>query len=311
MVKTSELFEVGICESCGEKQPASELKPYSGKMLCPKCFRNEKRKAQRLKDREKTSSVSTSKKSAAKSLKSSLKTSDDAIEKNLIPILRTFLDDLSKIFKNPIKLDLSPIKVEIVADSKSTRGRWPSATDVINSPGHFVNFKNKMDVSNWMNNYTELEACVLNLMSSRKKQWRPMELFAEIKLIHPNLPITPEIIKKILERLSLIPEGGAPPEMRVVRLSSRYISACWFNVDESLTKLDYSILEVLENEISGLYAKQIHNAVINKGKIKTTFTTVLNHLQALKSPGWDLISKVDPNKRAPFKITARGMELLR
>ncbi|MEX2727333.1 MAG: hypothetical protein Q6353_008765, partial [Candidatus Sigynarchaeum springense] len=129
-------------------------------------------------------------------------------------------------------------------------------------------------------------------------------------LLDQPVDVTEEDVARALERLARPAEGTAPEE-QVVQLSTRYMRRDLFIVEDEVDFIDLLILKVLAaTGPGGAPATAIHAAAELCNLVPAALPTVLNHLRALKAPGWELVEKAGTGMRDHYKITTKGTGLL-
>jgi len=147
-------------------------------------------------------------------------------------------------------------------------------------------------------------------MGAKRRKWRPAELAAELQLLDQPVDATEEDVARALERLAR-PVEGAAPEEQVVQLSTRYMRRDLFVDADEVDFIDLLILKILAAAgSSGAPATAIHAAAELCNLVPVALPTVLNHLRALKAPGWELVEKAGTGMRDYYKITTKGSGLL-
>ncbi|MFX0103008.1 MAG: hypothetical protein ACFFCS_25800 [Candidatus Hodarchaeota archaeon] len=223
----------------------------------------------------------------------------ETIKAEVIPALHSINSTLSAFKEQPLKLDVSALKVELVATSGTGAitavERLPEASKRVSPP---VLHQGAVK---------DLPTALTMIMDLRRKKWRPRELLTEVVLRYPDLPCSEDTIKDELERLS----GSS----RVVKLSTRYISKGHFSMLDEISFVDISILKILEDVNSSPSAVElgptsIHKKLISSGVVKISLPTLLNHLRVLKTPGWELIKKTGDALRDGYVITREGSSFL-
>jgi len=147
-------------------------------------------------------------------------------------------------------------------------------------------------------------------MGAKRRKWRPAELAAELQLLDQPVDATEEDVARALERLAR-PSEGAVPEEQVVQLSTRYIRRDLFVVEDEVDFIDLLILKILDMAGSkGASATVISISADLLHFIPISRPTILNHLRALKSPGWEFVEKTGDALRDHYRITLKGSAIL-
>jgi hypothetical protein len=305
----SDIFKIAVCEGCGEQFPEAQMKRHDGLLYCKKCYKaiNPPKQRAKKEQAEDAEPVPTGEKKepAAAAMPSSLAVTIEA------PALADAISrSMSQAFANPIRIEFAPVRLELVGGGAITMplqvpGPVPAQPPVAApSPVH----RQAPTVAARGRPY--VDSSILRVMGAKRRKWRPAELASELQLLDQPVTATEDDIARALERLAR-PSPDAKEDEQVVQLSTRYMRRDLFVVEDEVDFIDLMILKILAAAGSkGAPATAIHAAAELCNLVPVALPTVLNHLRALKAPGWELVEKVGTALRDNYAITAKGTGLL-
>ncbi|MBN2153553.1 MAG: hypothetical protein JW839_19010 [Candidatus Lokiarchaeota archaeon] len=308
-----------VCEGCGKQFPEAKMRRHDDLLYCKTCH-------------DEITSETQGGKELAKQVESF--PSSLAVTIGAPDIADAISRSVSQAFANPIKVEFAPIKLELVGGGAITvpvqvhvPAPAPAATPAP-APTPTPNYAPvKEPAPNPFpapapvpraapssrpvaHGRPYVEASILRVMGAKRRKWRPAELATELQLLDQPVDATEEDAARALERLAR-PAEGAAPEEQVVQLSTRYMRRDLFVVEDEVDFVDLLILKILATAgHGGAPATTIHAAAELCNLVPVALPTALNHLRALKAPGWELVEKAGTGLRDNYRITTRGSSLL-
>jgi hypothetical protein len=292
-----------VCEGCGEEFFEVQMKRHDKLPYCKACY-----------DEIRLAKVSGRKKSTKDFEPLTTMPSSLAVTIEAPALADAITRSMSQVFANPIRIEFAPVKLELVGGGAITLPVQipvpepaPSAVPV--SPPS-TNPRPTTPTRILTHGRPYVEASILRVMGAKRRKWRPSELASELRLLDQPVVVTEEEVAQALEKLAChVPEANF--EDQVVKLSTRFIRRDLFVVEDEVDFVDLIILKILNVAgKAGVPATVIHAAAELLNLIPAALPTVLNHLRALKSPGWELVEKIGMNMRDNYAITAKGIGLL-
>lgn len=320
----SDIFKIAVCEGCGEQFPESQMKRHDGLLYCKKCYKEINPPKQRPK-KEATGAAepapsSESKHVAAAPAASPALPTSLAVTIEAPALAEAIGRSVSQAFANPIRIEFAPVKLELVGSggiavpvqvpvpiAASTPAPIPAAATDAPTPPMRARLPVTVPPARGR---PYVDASILRVMGAKRLKWRPAELAAELQLLDQPVDATEDDVARALDRLAH--QGpDARPDEQVVQLSTRYMRRDLFVVEDEVDFVDLLILKILAAAGSkGAPATAIHAAAELCNLVPVALPTVLNHLRALKAPGWELVEKVGTALRDNYAITSKGTGLL-
>ncbi len=319
----SDIFKVAVCEGCGDQFPEKQMKRHEGLLYCRACYKlinptKPKVKKEPAKDGE-------PKEAAHQAVPPSVAVTIEA------PSLADAIGrSVSQIFANPIRIEFAPVKLELVGGGAVTipvqvpapipapvpapaPAPVPSPSPLYAPappPAMAPAPRAAPAPRGQAIGRPYVEASILRVMGAKRRKWRPAELASELQLLDQPVDATEDDVARALERLARdVPDAN--PEEQVVQLSTRYMRRDLFVDADEVDFVDLLILKVLAAAgPGGAPATAIHAAAELCNLVPVALPTVLNHLRALKAPGWELVEKVGSGLRDNYAITPKGTGLL-
>ncbi|MEX2718005.1 MAG: LIM domain-containing protein [Candidatus Sigynarchaeota archaeon] len=308
-----------VCEGCGKEFPQGQMKKHDGLLYCKACFD------------EISPSKSPGKKKDRDSASANMFPTSLAVTIDAPALVEAIGRTIARAVPNPFRVEFAPLKLELASggtiampvqvpvpvnepimaqapapnapNESPARPPIPIMTPVPDKSLHAPSTRH-------VHGRPYIESAILRIMGAKRRKWRPVELVAELQLLDQPVDVTGEDVARVLERLAR-PAEGAAPEEQVVQLSTRYMRRDLFIVEDEVDFIDLLILKVLAaTGPGGAPATAIHAAAELCNLVPAALPTVLNHLRALKAPGWELVEKAGTGMRDHYKITTKGTGLL-
>ncbi len=322
----SDIFKIAVCEGCGKEFPESEGKRHDGLLYCKECykpFKQQKQQKKKLAQAAEQAPEGGEKAPAPAAMPSSLAVTIEA------PAFADAIGrSVSQVFANPIRIELAPIQLELVGGGAITvpvQVSVPALAPVqapvpvpvpapipapapVQPPVATPAPRSRPAPASHGRPY--IEGSILRVMGAKRRKWRPAELASELQLLDQPVAATEDDVARALERLAR-PAPDAKPDEQVVQLSTRYMRRDLFVDADEVDFVDLLILKILAAAGSGgAPATAIHAGAELCNLVPVALPTVLNHLRALKAPGWELVAKVGSALRDNYVITPKGTCLL-